>query len=735
MKYLVVLFLVVAVCGQARAQHEFMDAVNLSGHLHNGKLELDTTTIRFRDAEVRRILDQYEIGPDNANDDPYLQRFIDRELLDRLHAKFPPSGGISVGSGYGTGMWGDISSVGGMAVPPSLVNAVTGFLVNRTKQELEIAFFDQFRKMLDDPKNADALLLFPNTHKLLEDAGEELYDFNVYNALIRQAFQKDLESVAGNMPKVFNSSNYAPYFDKNPDLKFRCVLGFQIAAGLQMKHSLGEILENVSDDDMARLVSDGMPGMRRSEPKSPKVENFVASITFMKALSTSLKDTIKNRYWVSSEEFAQIENPAVFSFYIALFAKKIYKIQFTEGTELTSISRDIANLGKLLPNDRSLFNFIRNEGAQLIAVDDEISEMKRAKPGELGFDKSSQLVTDVFGALAGLQGLLDIPGMGFSNKRQDALILSEYLRLLDLGKNIAEMAVDMKYRHYSAGFVNAYNVYNEVFPEITIQNDSALRRWYQIYPDELVIYKKILDARRKGRNIDSALMGDIEGADRYQAMLQLKRVADFKHKLLKYGSFAAAACEAKGPGAMDSLILSYALPPGSSRIKRENKFNLCLNAYVGIYGGYEKISGIDKPLMSIGQVNSFGVAAPIGICISRGNSKFLSIGKGHASTSLFVTILDLGALVSYRFSHDTSVSQLPNIQVKDIISPGVFLSYGLPKCPISLSAGVQVGPNLRNVSGAAATVSFNSEMYYRYSLSCLVDLPLFNFHTVQGGGR
>jgi hypothetical protein len=110
--------------------------------------------------------------------------------------------------------------------------------------------------------------------------------------------------------------------------------------------------------------------------------------------------------------------------------------------------------------------------------------------------------------------------------------------------------------------------------------------------------------------------------------------------------------------------------------------------------------------------------------------------------------VDIGALASFRFDTDkmqnvegsdtttTTIYQVPEIKLKDIISPGVFFSIGIPKTPLSINLGIQMGPNLRKVSisstGDEEVVNdYNDRIYWRYSASLVVDIPLLNFYTTQ----
>jgi hypothetical protein len=197
--------------------------------------------------------------------------------------------------------------------------------------------------------------------------------------------------------------------------------------------------------------------------------------------------------------------------------------------------------------------------------------------------------------------------------------------------------------------------------------------------------------------------------------------------LLKYGTFMSAIIDAKTSDDVEAAIESAALPVGSARIKRESTFNIALNAYCGPYMGYERVYDLDPKWMSASKstVNSYGLTAPVGISVSYGGN--CKRAKNHSSYSLFLSVIDIGAIASFRFS-DTLTEVLPTIQLKNILSPGIFFSYGIPKSPISVNAGWQMGPLLRKVD-AQINENTYSDRYVRVSLSICIDIPIVNFYT------
>jgi hypothetical protein len=105
-------------------------------------------------------------------------------------------------------------------------------------------------------------------------------------------------------------------------------------------------------------------------------------------------------------------------------------------------------------------------------------------------------------------------------------------------------------------------------------------------------------------------------------------------------------------------------------------------------------------------------------------------------------LIDVGAVAAFRFKDtvktsagDTLVAdKVPTIQLRDIISPGVFLSIGIPRSPISLNFGAQMGASLRKINTVSAgnlqpKNDLSNNTYWRFSASVCVDIPLLNFHT------
>ena len=183
--------------------------------------------------------------------------------------------------------------------------------------------------------------------------------------------------------------------------------------------------------------------------------------------------------------------------------------------------------------------------------------------------------------------------------------------------------------------------------------------------------------------------------------------------LMKYGSFMATAIDAKTPEEVSAAINAFALPPGSSIMKKYADFSITLNAYVGISGGQEYLEGLDPKFY-------YAIAAPVGISFNFGLKK-------AGSLSLFGSVIDIGALTAFRFT-DPNTNPLPDLKFVNVFAPGGYLVYGVPKYPLAIGVGAQLGPNIRTVNNSVTTTTTNG---WRMGAFLAVDIPMVNLFTTN----
>ncbi|HET6147651.1 MAG TPA: hypothetical protein VFH68_08965 [Polyangia bacterium] len=171
-------------------------------------------------------------------------------------------------------------------------------------------------------------------------------------------------------------------------------------------------------------------------------------------------------------------------------------------------------------------------------------------------------------------------------------------------------------------------------------------------------------------------------------------------------------------------ILEAAAAPASTYETKYRHGLVALGALVGASVGVEALR-VPGASWSTGGVA--GAFAPVGITASRPTAG----GRWHYGALL--SVINLGALVSTRFSEDTrtgasgattTVKADPAIKLANVFAPGLFLTLGLYRSPFTLSAGGQVVPQGRQVETAGAT-STTAAVQVIATLS--VDVPILTF--------
>jgi len=190
-----------------------------------------------------------------------------------------------------------------------------------------------------------------------------------------------------------------------------------------------------------------------------------------------------------------------------------------------------------------------------------------------------------------------------------------------------------------------------------------------------------------------------------------------KERFIKYSTFMGTVADAQSSEQVEFAFELFALPPGSSKMKKQSPISVALNAYVGPSGGVEFLENFDENAV-------FALHAPVGINLNWG----LQGDKG--SFSLFVPIIDVGAVTAFRFGDDTST--LPELSFKNIIAPGLYAVYGFGNdLPFAFGVGGQLGPNTRKieVDEFGMPTENRIDSGFRIGAFLSVDIPVFHFYT------
>jgi hypothetical protein len=566
----------------------------------------------------------------------------------------------------------------------NLADGFAKFIVKRTKEELNIAFFEDFKEYLNKPEYCDFKSLFPMTSKTFNAIGDEIYMYNAYIQMLREAFNKDLQKLPENLPSILE--NHSNYFDSIPVLRDALKSTFQLAGFVRDGNSPGNIVENLDFSFLKDIDS-----------------NAAAAYRTFQLLSVSFKNPeYQDHYWYNFSEVKNLLDPnqnKLLQIYLGLLRQEAKN----EGIAFISNHKPVG-LDVLLDN-------AFNKGKSAMAL----------------FKNCRQYIQNIMGKAESIEK----NWATLSKTQNDSTRIEIYLQTINKTIDLLESAVDIETIYASTKIHQFKDSCQKYFALLKTSSDLAADINRHNYISAIVNVSDILN-----QTISKNWRYKINNAKAKIIQPDLLQLAAAQSKIIKYGNFMAALALAQNSDQVANIIETVAMPAGSARIKRETAFNVSLNAYCGLYYGYEKIHGLNNDglkqvNLDFKKWNSFGLSAPIGFAISWGHQGTAKQRlKSHIygwSTSAFLSVVDIGALAAFRFNAaNDSVKTVSKIQLKDIISPGIFLSIGLPKSPISINLGYQLGPLLQQVTAKQNTYSQN---YSRFSISICTDLPVLNFYS------
>lgn len=522
----------------------------------------------------------------------------------------------------------------------NLADGLAKFLVMRTKEELNIAFFSEFQQAVRDN---DALnSLFPVTAGILATVGEDVYKFDQYLNVLRESFIKDLEILPRHLAVYLGEGNLIK--QSHTRLLVRDALEI---SQLLLEHQTPDSLIRycaytayVQMPEELLLVNDPV--------QQKRLHDLAAGLRVAALFSESLRSNKSGEIWVSGAEIKQaLRDPITFNLYLGLLWQQSVGLGFSNDKTLHDALRPVANSIQQANAMRSFLTDFSEFGRDVRLGLDSVSA-KRDAGAPVAYQEYHQVFNGVLGILeSGVRIKQDFLGVDTSQTGLDRQFLSS-LRYLN------ELNFDVRQKHYGSAI-----------------NDLV----------------RLLD-------------------------LYLGKNYEFRPKLLKYGHFIATVAESQTSDEIAAAIEAVALPPGSAILKKQKPFSISLNAYTGLSGGGEQ-------LQETGTQGYFAISAPLGLGINWG------FGADKGSLSLFVPIIDVGALAVYRFN-DPTTSDLPELEWGNLLSPGGYLAYGMPgKWPITLGLGAQLGPNLRRID-VGGNAQIDRVQAWRWGAFLSVDIPVFH---------
>lgn len=187
------------------------------------------------------------------------------------------------------------SSVGNLDVT-NFADGLAKFLVERSKEELNVAFFRKFQDFLR--KYPEARIVFPTTVSVINNIAA--YNYAAMLPALRASFQKDLNAISSNLLNLRETSSYEGY-GTDEIIKVRAdaishflkdsISGRSISAAII---TADEIIKGTNTAD----IIDQIANDKACEPE----DNFSNAILFVNLISKSLRSNDDDRVWITKQQ-------------------------------------------------------------------------------------------------------------------------------------------------------------------------------------------------------------------------------------------------------------------------------------------------------------------------------------------------------------------------------------------------------------------------------------------------
>lgn len=607
----------------------------------------------------------------------------------------------------------------------NLVNGTADFLIKRAQEELTVSIMEKLRRFLQDNPEFD--ILFPATCKMLGPV--DLYAYQRFLPSLCAAIQQDITAIPGRLSLLYDLPRYRLLNQKLPVLS----LVFSSTALINRVHhdySWPSALAALSDEHFLK-----------------EKNNYAGFIQVVSMLSSSLID---QRYEDEPGNAATFIHPAFIRLathnepvllqlltrcYLGLLWQHMKDIPFSVGKHTVNFS---SLLSPSLDNGHleSIAGIIQETVRIGFHFDSLLKVAKTQEDDMRKFTGTNPTLTSRFSyyntlwqnAIGIFMGMLDPTQTETLQRIQE---VSAYIpRIIINTENLVNAINEKNYPLAASHLAGLFAEVQQYLTFVRKQKENIRKSELEIpYIDALKkekeeLQKKITYYATRIKELEHEFTNAFEQVNTAAQVLELKQSfqeASDKYsavaaqlndhgkgmynfsRLLQYTQILSAIAQAENSEAVETILTTYALPAGSSRLKKRPGFSLEANAYVGGFFGRRKME-------VAGFSATYGLIAPIGLAASWGMNK-------AGSFSAFLGVLDIGSTIRYKLDNQGKYQQ--DISLAGIVSPSLHLVYGFPfYLPLSLGAGCQwVSPVSSNTTKINLSPTFNAFL--------AVDIPMF----------
>lgn len=581
----------------------------------------------------------------------------------------------------------DSQSGAGAILGGPAIEAIGIVIADRFREELTISFLNNFREKLRKEQYLGEI--FPNAKRIL--LYDDPFKHKAWLTSFRGALKKDLDAIPENIPSLLEKLAEDSRLDQKQQKTIKIFLaayepGLTLAQNPEKSYAasttlLANVIKLLQDATVVENVSN----------------EVVAGLSFSNMILKEFGDDTGSD-WVSSQKLNELASFEVSRLMLGLTIEKnkekLSKLKIGSNDNLYGWLRDQSKSASDFVTKS--VTFVKKTSKNIEAVLKEVNSLQqvKAQKGKLTFADFEAVIKKSLETIVYLTDndlTKEIAGKGNDKVKN----------IIEKTKKSAEFAMD----------INTSIANKEYFMIAT----TTLEFVEEVIPQDVLDSSKVLQ------------------------------------EFLKYSNLAINVVSAEDPKELVDALEASILPAQSYRLKRNSYFSISINSYAGGYFGTEFLTNTDAANQ---QSYVTGFTAPVGIGVNWGigrsknptkystsptktvftkgtdgadTVKYKNYFRGH-SISVFVSIIDVGAITSFRLANDET--PIEGIEWKNVFAPGARIVWGIGKTPLALSAGVQYGPTLRQItaaSGVATPVVKSAAL--RADLSLTVDIPFYHLYT------
>lgn len=613
------------------------------------------------------ILNAYKV---DATKNPYL-----KEIKEQNEAEIQGGGAAAF-----------FSSLGNTDVT-YFAAGLARFLAERTKEELNEAFFSKMKKQLN--AYPELKTAFPKTASFLDII--ETYSYASIIQVLKEAFETDVQNLPDNLYNLknldeTNCNSAALKKNQLTDCQARLEklkLFFESQYGRWIGLGMFTVKESFQASNPAALLksiteSDELAGVKKFSKDNSKYTdyNVAASIELSNLISQSLISKTENQVWVNPSDLTSLFK-----------IKDAFK----------------AYLGLLLAHEQ-----MEASKTDFYKSDNRLIEFQ-------------QILVDNYGNFQDFQSLIKNSYTAFNATN-----------------NAVKKMISATDRLIEADPQSLYDYYKTFTASLKpIARNPILNKILGYTTDNIgVTYDKIEQYLNPSVDMAYHISTKKYSAAIYDATILLSnlKTTDDKYKpviksFVKYGTLISTVASAQSSDEVKKALEASVLPVGSSSIKRNSAWSISINSYVGGFWGKAKTDGQDtiwsndrrSYTVKNSRYTTFGLYAPIGVSFSLGS-------KWGGGISLTPQLLDLGALVNFYLLNgdETALPQNFTVRLSNIFAPGGQIGFNIPKTPLTLAVGGQFVPALYKTDQISTTSEIVASNAFRWHGALVVDIPMYN---------